>query len=48
MSIEPATKADQEKMSIGFKDLLKKTQLSVFPQMKKLDKRSLPVWVNCT
>ena len=45
MSIEPATKADQEKMSIGL-ELAEEDPTLDFPQMRRLGRQLLLVWVN--
>ena len=47
MSIEPKTKADQEKMGIAFPNWPKKIRLSSYRPMKKPSRPLLAVWENC-
>lgn len=43
LSLEPKTKADQDKMGLALQNLQKKTLLSKHIQTKKQDKQLLPV-----
>ena len=48
LSVEPKSKADQDKMGKALQNLLKKIQHSVHILTKKLVKQSSLVWVNFT
>ena len=48
LSVEPKSKADQDKMTQALVKLQEEDQHSMHTQMKKLDKLSSVVWVNYT
>ena len=48
LSVEPKSKADQDKMTQALVKLQEEDPLSMHTQMKKLDKLSSVVWVSYT